>query len=319
MVKSDDDASSQSDSSSDGKNKRMPDDDYPAYKFDSSECQATASEKSLDASHISDTPSERFHQLSDVCSEMESDIIDRIHSCQSNENSESGSTCHFDQFNGLLLRGQDPACSSPHRDLMKNMEFADCMKPRTRSIDSSKSDADLEHKTMDEYRSKSQSIREDGNRFNSFQSFSNFELLILECARRSSGSLSPRLAIIRRRESIEGFTQEEHSHEQEINNFQKIDDDISGTHISNTNSSPNMVNTSPSGNIPFKRADFGCSPGSPKRSAKKQLTRPGIGTIDICPSPTRHHRRAESPLCSSRVKRRYASDCNDEPKNKVTI
>ena len=112
------------------------------------------------------------------------------------------------------------------------------------------------------------------------------------------------MAIIRRRESIEGFTQEELSHEQEINNVSKIDDHISGTHISSSVAPP-----------AFKRTEFG-SPGSPKRP-NKFLTRPGIGTIDVCPSPTRHHRRAESPLCSSRVKRRYASDSVDEPRNKV--
>ena len=131
--------------------------------------------------------------------------------------------------------------------------------------------------------------------------------MFLDYARRSSGSLSPRLAFIRRRESIEGFTQEELTHEHDVNVVQKIDDTISGTHISPTTSS---VSTS----VPFKRNDF--SPGSPKR-CNKFITRPGIGNIDVSPSPTRHMRRAESPLCSARVKRRYASESLEEPKRKV--
>ena len=146
MARSDDGSSSESDSSRDEKNKRMPDDDYPGDKFD-----CTRSEKSFDASHISDTP-----QFSDVCSEMESDItngIDRNHSCQSNENSETGSGCNIENFNTAVLRGQDPSLSSPHRDLMKNLEFVECLKSRTRSFDSSKSDADIE-KCSEDNRSK---------------------------------------------------------------------------------------------------------------------------------------------------------------------
>ena len=119
--------------------------------------------------------------------------------------------------------------------------------------------------------------------------------------RRSSGSLSPRLALFRRRESIDGFTQDELSHEHETNNVQKIIDHFSPT-------SP----VAPSSGLKFNMA-----PSSPKR-CNKFITRPGVGSYDPCPSPTRIPRRAESPLCS-RAKRRYVSDSHDEPKKKVRI
>ena len=59
-----------------------------------------------------------YHPLSDGCSEMESEVAhSRAPSCQSNDNSETGSNFGYDSFHNSsgILKGQDPACSSPHR------------------------------------------------------------------------------------------------------------------------------------------------------------------------------------------------------------
>ena len=141
MVKSDDGNSSGSESSTEKYNQRMPDNDYPGLKYLSGE----PSEKSID--QFSDSASDRFN-----FSEMESDIIDRNPTSESNENSESGSGCNLENMNSVLLRGQDPACSSPVREVWKSMDFTECMKGRTRSIDSSKCSSDVEDKP-DEYKS----------------------------------------------------------------------------------------------------------------------------------------------------------------------
>ena len=153
MAKSDQ-SSSDSDTSEE-QNKRMPDEDYPGSfgKPDSSDI--LGSDKSLDVSHLSESVSERLNRLSDVCGEMDSDMIGRS---QSNENSESGSGCHFENYTGVVLRGQDPACSSPQRDRMKSIEFGECVKRRTQSGESTKSE--IEGEKTEVYKSMTENFLE---------------------------------------------------------------------------------------------------------------------------------------------------------------
>jgi len=119
--------------------------------------------------------------------------------------------------------------------------------------------------------------------------------------RRHSGTLSPRLIDIRRRDSIDGFSQDEITHENETNFISKIGDTMGAAQIGPILSSP----TTSTGLI-LRRSEFGPCPGSPKRG--KFVTKPGSGDV-IC-------RRAESPLSAIRGKRRFPSETVEEPKPK---
>ena len=122
--------------------------------------------------------------------------------------------------------------------------------------------------------------------------------------RRHSGTLSPRLIDIRRRDSIDGFSQDEITHENETNFISKIGDTMGAAQIGPISSSPTGTSSI------LRRSEFGPCPGSPKRG--KSVTKPGSGDVIS--------RRAESPLTAFRSKRRFPSETvlQEEPKPKVS-